>query len=235
MNSSEAFLLRKTLYGDGDYILTLFTRDFGKISGLAKHAKRSRKRFGGRLEPFVHFRVRFRDKSRDMNFIEDAETIRVFHHFIENIELFLWGSFMLELIDILLPKESPNEELFDRLAGAFTELDEGKSILPVVLDFQLQALSLAGYEPNLETCAECAEPTEGESRFSIGKGGVVCGSCGGGAQNGLLVSREFLLDKKLMEIHLAKVLQYIKLFTEFTEYHTEKELKSSKFIEELTL
>ncbi len=235
MNSSEAFLIRKTLYGDADYILTLFTRDFGKISGLAKHAKRSRKRFGGRLEPFVQFRVRFRDKSRDINFIEDTETIHVFHRFIENIELFLWGNFMLELIDILLPKESPNEELFDLLVGAFTELEEGRSILPAVLDFQLRALSLTGYEPNLDICAECAGQVEGESQFSVRKGGVVCGNCRDGARNGLMVSREFLLDKKMMEIQLAKVLQYIKLFTEFTEYHTEKELKSSKFIEELIL
>lgn len=228
-------MIRKTLHGDADYILTLFTRDFGKIKGFAKNAKRSKKRFGGRLEPFVHFRVRFRDKSRGMRFVEDAETVRVFHNLMENIELFLWGSFILETVDSLLPEESPVEELFELLIETLSELDSGKSILPVVLSFQLKALTLSGYEPNLGICAECGKQIEGEALFSVSKGGVICRDCAGGAQNGFRVSRQFLSDRAIMEIHLGKVLRYIKLFTKFTEFHTEKELKSSKFIEELKI
>ncbi len=235
MVTSEAFLIRKTPYGDADYVLTLFTRDFGKITGFAKHAKNSRKRFGGRLEPFICFRVRMKDKSRDMYFVEDVETVKVYHSFIENIELFLWGSFLLESLDALLPKESPNEGLYELLARSFTELDEGKSTLPVVLGFQLHALSASGYEPNLDMCAVCDKQIEGEVQFDMERGGVVCGECGGGARNGTMVSAEILRDRQLTELHLSKVLQYIKLFAKFTEYHTERKLKSTQFIEELRL
>ena len=121
-------MIRKALHGDADYILTLFTRDFGKIRGFAKNAKRSKKRFGGRLEPFVQFRVRFRDKLRDMRFVEDAETVRVFHNLMENIELFLWGSFIIETVESLLPEESPAEELFELLVQTLGELDSGKTL-----------------------------------------------------------------------------------------------------------
>lgn len=228
-------MIRKTLHGDADYILTLFTRDFGKIKGFAKNAKRSKKRFGGRLEPFVQFRVRFRDKSRDMRFVEDAETVRVFHNLMENIELFLWGSFIIETVESLLPEESPAEELFELLVQTLGELDSGKTVLPVVLSFQLKALEHSGYEPNLGICAECGTEVEEEAVFSVRKGGVVCPDCSDGAQNGLRVSRRFLRDRAAMEIHLGKVLNYIRLFTKFTEFQTEKELKSSKFIEELKI
>src|SRR3990167_8824394 len=95
MKSSEALLLRKRPYGDADYVITLFTKEFGKISAFAKNAKSSRKRFGGRLEPFVHFRARFRERpGGDMKFLEDLETIEGFRHLMEDLELFMWGSFM---------------------------------------------------------------------------------------------------------------------------------------------
>ena len=235
MNSSEALLLRKTPYRDADYILSLFTRDLGKISGIAKNARKSMKRFGARLELFVHFRVRYKDSGKELKLIEDTETIQVFPAFIEDIELFTLGSLLLETTDALIPQESPNEEMFDLLIEALTNLNSRKSPLPIVLQFQLRALSISGYEPHLDTCAKCGKTIEGESYFSINGGGAVCYECGGERKNSFIFSKNFLLDTGLMESNLEKVLKYIKLFTKFTQRHTEKELKSGRFIEELKL
>jgi DNA repair protein RecO (recombination protein O) len=235
MKSSEALLLRKRPHGDADYILTLFTREFGKISGLAKNAKTSSKRFGGRLEPFVLCRARFREKSGDMKFIEDTETVEVFHRLMEEIELFMLGSFIMESADILLPKDAPNEDMFNLLVDTLRGLNTGRSPLPAVLGFQLGALSHSGYAPSLDVCTECGRPLGGRAHFSIMKGGTVCADCAAGAQNGVIISSEFLHDREMMEIQLGKVLKYIKLFSRFTEYHTEKKLNSAKFIEELKI
>ncbi len=235
MKSSEALLLRKRPYGDADYVVTLFTREFGKISAFARNAKSSRKRFGGRLEPFVHFRARFRERPGDMKFLEDLETIEVFHRLMEDLELFMWGSFVTESAEILLPRESPNEDMFSLLTDTLRELNGGKSAMPLVLAFQLGTLSLSGYGPSLDACAECGNLAGAGARFSIRKGGVLCPECAGGAQIGVAFSGDFLRDKELMEIHLGEVLKYIKLFSRFTEYHTEKKLNSSKFIEELKI
>ena len=158
----------------------------------------------------------------------------MFPGFMENIELFAWGSYLLEYTDVILPGESPNEELFDLLIRTLGRLDSRKSILPPVLGFQLDALSLSGYEPSLESCVDCDKAIAGESFFSIKRGGAVCRDCGTKKQSSL-ISREFLEDRDSMDMSLGKVLKYIKLFTKFTEYHTEKELKSAKFIEELTI
>lgn len=235
MDSTEALLLRKTPYRDSDYILSLFTKDLGKISGIARNAKNSMKRFGARLEPFVHISVNLKETGREFKLIQDTDTIQVFSSFTENIELFTLGNLLLETIDVLTPRESPNEEMFELLINTLEAMNSKEPPLPIVLQFQLQALSISGYEPNLYTCAKCEEQIEGDSYFSINGGGTVCFKCAGDKKNGLIFSKDFLLDRDLMESNLEKVLKYIKLFIKFTERHTEKELKSGKFIEELKL
>lgn len=235
MNISEALLLRKFPYRDSDYIVNLFTKDLGKIVGVARNAKNSMKRFGARLEPFVHFNVSFKDTGREFKSIQDTETIQVFPEFAENIELFSLGNLILETTDVLIPKESPNEELFELLIETLNKLNQKVSPLPVVLQYQLHALSISGYEPNLYNCAQCGEIIEGDSYFSINGGGAVCFDCGGEKKRGLVFNKDFIFDQALMESNLEKVLKYIKLFIKFTERHTEKELKSGKFIEELRL
>ena len=225
MQSSEAFLLRKIEYSEADYIVSLFTRDFGKIKGLAKNARKSRKRFGGRLEPFVYFRVRFREKQAGLKFIEDCETMRVFSIFREDVELFMWGSFIVENIEILIPEEEPNIHLFDLLVRTFSEL-QSSDPLPVILNFQISALSLCGYKPNLDTCAGCGKLLE-DGFFSINKGAVICKGCKKDKSNGLVISKIFPLDAE-------SAFNRIQILSKFTEYHTGKEIKSSKFIQELT-
>jgi len=234
MMTAEALLLRKMPYRDADLILSLFTREMGKVSGLARNAKTSMKRFGGRLEPFVHLRVNFKEGKGGMQLIDDAETVRVYRVFMEDLDLFAWGSYLLEYTDAVLPRETPNEELFTLLINTLNGLDSKKSVLPLVLGFQLDALSLCGYEPSLSSCVDCGAEISGESYFSVKRGGAVCTDCST-RKNSSLISREFLEDRGSMDAHLSPVLKYIKLFTRFTEYHTEKELKSGKFIEELTL
>ena len=234
MSNTEALLLRKMPYRDADLILSLFTKDLGKVSGLARSAKNSMKRFGGRLEPFVHLRVRFKEGKGGMKLVEDVEAVQAYRAFMEDLDIFTWGSYLLEYTDAILPQETPNEELFELLINTLRELESKKSVLPLVLGFQLDALSLSGYEPNLASCVDCGAGIPGESYFSVKRGGAVCGNCST-HKNSSLISREFLEDRDSMDIYLSQVLKYIKLFTRFTEYHTEKELKSGKFIEELTL
>ena len=241
MKVSEAFLLHKIEYGEADYILSLFTKDFGKISGLAKHAKRSRKRFGGRLEPFVHLRVRFREKPGGIKFIEDSETIQVFSTIMQDVDLFMYGSFILENVGILLPEEDPNEKMFNLLVETLSALDSNKNPSNVILKFQLSALSLAGYEPNFDVCVLCKNLIEQEGFFSIQRGGIVCNECENNKSNGFRISNDFLLAQRdwmkrqqnFLNHKLKDPLEYIKLLVKFTQYRTGKEIKSSKFLEEL--
>lgn len=236
MKISEAFLIRKVEHGEADYVLTLFTKDFGKIRGFAKNAKKSRKRFGGRLEPFVHLRARFRERPGGMKFIEDSETIEVFSTLMEKIGLFTWGSFILENVDALLPEEEPNERMFELLVQTLSDLDSKKSPLTVALKFQISALSLSGYKPDFDACAKCGDSIGENAFFSIQKGGVLCDGCKKNEPNGFGVSKDFLRQKDLISFpnhDLEMSFDYVKFLLKFTEYHTGKEIRSYKFLEEL--
>ena len=228
-------MIRKMEYGDSDYIVRLFTREFGKVGAIAKNAKKSARRFGGRLEPFVHIRASFKDNPRDLYFLQDVESIRSYGRFSEDFELFMWGSFLLETIDVLLEDGLVNNELYELLEKTIGLLNDSLAPIPAVLLFQLTALSMSGIGPNLESCADCGRPIEAESLFNISKGGAVCLECAEVKKNSFLVSKEFLSNPAMIEIQLGKAIQYIRLFTKFTEYHTGKKLKSSQFIEEFRL
>jgi DNA repair protein RecO (recombination protein O) len=232
MQTSEAFLLRKFEYSEADYIISAFTRDFGKIRGLAKNAKKSRKRFGGRLEPFVHLRIRFSQKPGGMKFIEDAETIKVFSNIMEDIELFAWGNFVLENIDVTLPEEEPNNNIFELLIHTLSSLSKDKHLPSKILNFQVSLLSYSGYKPNFENCAGCGKPVD-EGVFSIAKGGVLCSECRGSKPNGFLLSKNFLSSIGSNEMNAERAFDFIRMLYRFTEYHTGKEIKSSKFVEEI--
>jgi DNA repair protein RecO (recombination protein O) len=236
MKISEALLIRKIEYGEADYVLTLFTKDFGKIRGLAKNAKKSRKRFGGRLEPFVHLRVRFHERPGGRRFIEDSETIEVFSSLMEDIRLFTWGIFILENVDALLPEEEPNEKMFGLLVQTLSDLDSEKNPSTVALKFQISALSLSGYKPNFDACSKCGNPIEEDAFFSIQKGGVLCNGCKKIEPNGFMVSKDFLRQRDLKGFpnqDLEASFNFVKILLKFTEYHTGKEIRSYKFVEEL--
>jgi DNA repair protein RecO (recombination protein O) len=233
MQLSESFILKKNIYGEADYILSIFTRDYGKVTGFARNAKKSSKRFGGRLEPFIHLRISFRNRSGRMNFVEDCETISVFSSFMQNVDLFALGSFIMENIEILVPKEEPNEKTFSLLVDTFSSLDSGRSALPELLRFQLSILKLSGLMPNLHSCAGCGRVIDDRSSLSIKKGGFICSNCNSNKTRGPVLYRDFLLDSQLIDEDHGMAFKYINLFRKFTEYHTGREFKSFKLVEEL--
>ncbi|MGH7901653.1 MAG: DNA repair protein RecO [Thermodesulfobacteriota bacterium] len=235
MRSSEAFMLRKSSYGEADYILTLFTREFGKLIGLAKNAKKSTRRFGGRLEPFVHFRVRFRERKGSMHFIEDCETIRVFRNFMEDVKLFSIGCFLLENVEILFPVEERNESAFELLISTLSALDANGGLLSEILKFQLSILALSGFLPNLDSCIKCGKVVEREAVLSIKRGGLLCANCNLGKRNGFMISKEFLLELDTNGVDSEKLFSYIDIFRKFSEYYIGKEIKSFKYLGELCI
>ncbi|MGH7909836.1 MAG: DNA repair protein RecO, partial [Thermodesulfobacteriota bacterium] len=160
---------------------------------------------------------------------------------MQDIDLFMSGSFILENVVILLPEEDPNERMFNLLVDTLSALDSKKSPSNVMLKFQLSALSLAGYEPNFDVCVACKNVIEGDGFFSIQRGGIVCNKCESNKSNGFRISNDFLLaqkdwmkgQQKFLNHELKDPLEYIKLLVKFTQYRTGKEIKSSKFLEEL--
>ena len=141
---------------------------------------------------------------------------------------------IIELTDVITPIEESNVSMFGLLDNTLYRLEKGVNTLPVILNFILKALSLSGYKPNITNCVKCGNQVKNSTVFNIKGGGVLCSRCSGSI-GGAKISLEVLNDEEFMQIHLSKVLDYIKIFIRFAEYHTEKELKSAKFIEDIKI
>jgi len=179
MQTTPAFLLQKSAFGESDLILTFFTRDFGKIRGIAKGARASQKRFGGRLDFFHMAKLFFKPGKHDLALIDSLELVEIASHFHTSLETFTLGQYCLELVRELTQDEHPEMKLFD-LLHASLRFFETAALAPdlVTRFFEINLLDLLGFRPTLDQCSACGDEEKQTWRyFSAGRGGVVCEVC----------------------------------------------------------
>jgi DNA repair protein RecO (recombination protein O) len=174
----EGIVLRTQKLGEADRIVTVLTRRTGKVRAVAKGVRRTKSKFGARLEPFSHVDLQFYT-GRNLDIINQAESIRSYGQVIAgDYPAYTAGTTVLETADRLTAEEKePSLRLFLLVVGALRALSERAHPAGLVLDaFLLRAMSVAGWEPALGGCARCGE--EGPHRhFSVPAGGMVCPPC----------------------------------------------------------
>src|SRR5262245_19538470 len=111
--TTPAYVLRTRPYGDLDVIATLLTESHGKVTGIAKAAKHSRRRFGGTLQPFVHVRAAFRQRPHaDLVFLVRCELLEALGGYAADIDLFAAGSYVLDLVDRMTVGRDSGHEIY---------------------------------------------------------------------------------------------------------------------------
>ena len=229
MENLDAIVIKKSFYGEADYLVTFFTKEIGKIKGIARQAKKSKKRFGGRLEPFIHLKLDITLNEGKFNVINDVNLARPFPSITESLESFAFGSFVLEHVDLLTYENEKSEDMFNATLKIFEHIDSNNNILPSLLKYQLTLLKINGIQPNFE------EINSKEVKFDITNGSVY----GLSEKKQGEKYRNFHLDivnnEEYMDIFLAKVSDNIKTLTRYLEVQMETEFKTSKFLEELKL
>jgi DNA repair protein RecO (recombination protein O) len=178
-HSGRAIVLRWRSYGESDKIATLLTEDFGKLTGIAKGAKNSRRRFANSLEPLARVRVHFRRRPHaSLAFLESCELLASTAALSDPVR-FAYGSYVAELADQFTIEEDPTPALFALLDQALSELERGPATTPFLRGFELQLLTHAGFEPQLEQCTRCGRAwTAGEqAALSVSHGTVSCTAC----------------------------------------------------------
>lgn len=177
--TSEAIILRTRSYGESDKIVTFLTDDAGKLTGIAKGAKNSRRRFANCLDPFTRVRVHFRMRAgASMVFLESCDLLRPAGQLTDPAK-FAYGSYLIELVDQLTPEGYPVRELYDLLAEGLDELQRGAATGAFLRVFELRLLHHAGYGPQLQSCARCDRPVLSVDRafFDPLDGSIVCADC----------------------------------------------------------
>jgi DNA repair protein RecO (recombination protein O) len=151
-------VLRWRAYGDSDKIATLLTEDAGKLTGIAKGAKNSRRRFANSLEPLARVRVHYRQRpGASLAFLESCELLIASTPFSDPAR-FAYGSYVTELTDRMTVEEDPHHDLYALLHEALAEIELGPATSAFLRGFELQLLTKAGFEPQLDGCMRCRRP-----------------------------------------------------------------------------
>jgi DNA repair protein RecO (recombination protein O) len=180
---TEAVVLRSLRFGEADRVLHLYTLDRGRVGAVAKGIRRTKSRFGGRLEPLSHVEVVLHEGSGELQTVTGVELIRPHSVARESHYSVSVGFIALEAMLRLFPEQETNERAFEALTRFLDLLDDVEprrdvrpALDPLVLSFQLKLLWLAGYLPHLTSCAECGADS-GLVGYSPRAGGAVCANC----------------------------------------------------------
>ncbi len=174
----EGVVLRTQKLGEADRIITVLTRRHGKVRAVAKGVRRTKSKFGARLEPFSHVDLQFYT-GRNLDIVNQAESIRSYGQAVAaHYPAYTAGTAVLETADRLTAEEKePSLRMFLLVIGALRSLAEQTHPAGLVLDaFLLRAMSVAGWEPALGDCARCGEAGP-HRHFSVPAGGSVCPAC----------------------------------------------------------
>ncbi len=178
--SSAAIVLRARDYSESDRIVTLLTRDFGKLSGMAKGAKASRKRFERKLEPFSHVMLYFRRRPNgQLVFVTRAEASPDLTPFAieDDLAKIALGSYMLELADAFTSEEAEAHGAYRVLTEALEAVSAGRATLALRQAYELRMLHWAGYGLDFARCRQCTDGISQSAYFIVSRGGMVCARC----------------------------------------------------------
>ncbi len=181
-NISQAIILHHTNYGEADRIVTFLTPDHGRLKGFARAARKSRKRFGAALEPFAEVQLHWSARSSgDLISLRDAELVNLRSGLRRDLETLTLASYGCELTEVLFDESGVGVEVFQLLRAFLDHLDnEGYSVEARLL-LEIRMLSLSGYRPHRQHCADCFGPLpSGPVGFSAAAGGSLCPACDGG-------------------------------------------------------
>lgn len=186
----EALVLSCVDYGEADRIVTLFTRDRGRLSAFAAGARKSKRRFAGALEAGTHLKAQLVERRGEVFRLDGVDVVQSFHRLRDDLPRIARLLYCLELIRELTRDHEPHAALFDGLRDYLKKLDAKEAGPTSLLLFELDALAQAGFMPKFSPCALCEQPTGDRPRFDPEHGGVVCLSCAPRVPRGMPVSPE---------------------------------------------
>jgi DNA repair protein RecO (recombination protein O) len=245
--TTEALVLRTRAFGESDKIVSFLTQSHGKLTGIAKGAKRSKRRFANSLEPFSLVTLRFADRPhRSLVFVHACDLIRIYKTLTTTLEKIAHASYLVEITDELTREREENGVLFDFLCQALNFIDEQGASTSLLVFLELQLLRHFGYQPMLQRCSRCHEAWSfgngAHWRFSYRDGGLVCRPCSGLRREMLSISvetvavltrlqeqREFPLASDAVPPEALREARA--LLPRFIQYQIHKELKSVRFLD----
>jgi DNA repair protein RecO (recombination protein O) len=180
----DAVVLRHSDYGEADRLLTLYTRQRGKMRVIAKGARKIASRKAGHIEPFTHVRLQLAT-GRDMLIVTQADTVDAYLPLRDDLLLTSRASYALELLDrFSYEDETENASIFRLLTETLARLASKSDPWLALRYYEMRLLDHLGFRPQLFECVNCRREIQAEDQFfSFSAGGVICPSCGRGLKH----------------------------------------------------
>ena len=245
-HTTGAVVLRTRPYGESDKIVSLLTESHGKITGIAKGAKRSRKRFANSLEPCSLVNLRFQESSHGgLSFLLSAELVIGSAHYLKDLESYSHAAYLVEISDALIAEHEENRALYQHLKTGLKRISCHGASLRHLTWFELKLLSLAGFQPALENCKNCGVGCSGEAStswyFRLNDGSILCSRCQGAtrdvlplSESGITLLQQLQVDNEFVPTTLLLrgiiVREIRALLHQFLQYHAERQIKSAPYI-----
>jgi DNA repair protein RecO (recombination protein O) len=233
----EGIVLRTIKLGEADRIVTLFTRDAGKIRAVAKGVRKTRSRFGARLEPFTRVSLVVY-RGRNLDTITSADILTSFKGVRDDYTRLTSAAALAELVEKITPERERAFSVYALLLAGLSALqvDGTGTVVPA---FALKLLSISGYHPQLGSCAGCGGLSS-VGAFSPALGGAVCEGCWSEDRDALALGAggiglmERLLASDFgVEADVAGTDEVTRALTRYAEYHLERPLRSLQLLASL--
>jgi DNA repair protein RecO (recombination protein O) len=242
---SPAIIMRVKELGESDLLVTFFTAQKGRLKGVAKGGRKSRKRFVNALDLFSLVSLEYTPRRQgNLLLLDSARLIDVYPGLRTDFSSLSRASYMIELTEILFPPGVAEPRMFELLNLSFEALSKGEKSESISLAFAFKAMSLGGYRIETSRCSQCGRPYQGEGTavFKQERGGIACLKCAHPSaispslQPASVKAIETLQDKtfrEAMELEFGEqTMKELKtVLKRHREYRLEQRLRTSKYVE----
>ncbi len=243
---TEGIVLKSMEYEEADKIVTIYTKDYGKITAIAKGVRKTKSKFGSSLEILTHSNFLIY-KGRNIDIVSQTEILESFFSTSKEVIKFAFAVNCVEVVNRLTEEREINIGLFNLLKEVLHYLKESNDPKLQTLSFKWQTISILGYRPSLNHCCRCNKSVEDQKEmyFNIKEGGLVCNNCIAKDKEGCvkvslyfnkllrkilitplsIISNATIPDKKMKELE--------KITDLYIAYHSEKSFKTDEFLKSL--
>jgi len=241
----EGIIIRSVDYGEASKVITLYTREHGKVGVMARGAKKPKSRLAAVSQLFTHgYFLCKKGPGTGMPELSQGEILESYKDLRQELMLTAYAAYMAELLDRLTEEREPNPFLFQLLKNTFRFLDEGKDAEILCRIYECKMLSVAGLRPQLEACTACGGEQE-PFAISITHGGLLCPNCSGkdpyavsvtpGTWKLLRLFQYFDLERLGdIEVKDSTRSQLRHVLHRFMDEHLQLRLKSWSFLSKMT-
>lgn len=207
IHRTHGIVLRTRKLRESSKIIVFFTRDYGKISAVAKGSRKPKSKFGSSLEIFTRSAIIFYKKeNRDLHTLSHSEILSPYKGLKQDVVKVAYASVAGEMVERLVPGEEANKHLYMLLSTALKQIDlaERAQLEVILASYELKMLHAVGYGPELTRCVRCSKAVKGDAWFGLVSGGLLCPICRDKDLNAIETSKEAV---KLLQAYESESLE----------------------------